>query len=264
MRKTFLLLLIFAFQSSAWALETNPGILKVRVEMLPPYFEYTKGEWKGMVIDYYEALSQESGLKLEYVRLPWSRAMKDIVSGECHIIAHISRSKNRESLVHFVGPITEEKMILVVNQRFQNVKITSLHDLVNLAVKEELKIAIQNKVNYGDLLNTLIEKDKLISKVFFRHTNNANYESMTSSGRLLGYLELLSEFNLKHQLTPSKHENLSIHKYEIYTTDVWIGVSKKLSSSTITLLEEANSRLISSGKYRAIANKWNNNDTPAE
>lgn len=84
----------------AWLL--TPQRIRVHFETWPPFLLEQGGRPHGISIDYLELICKQLGIKIDYVRLPWSKALARIRTGKgLDVLPILTHSKSREIFLRF-------------------------------------------------------------------------------------------------------------------------------------------------------------------
>lgn len=242
-----LTLFVPAFSSS---LEMN-----VRVTIWPPVFWEENGQWTGMDIDFYTALEKETGLSFIYHNLPWARAIYGLKDGKITLMSQLSKTKEREQFIHFLGPYNHEEMVLLVRKEDLNVPITNLDEMASVAKQRGLKIGVLPKVWYGDAFKQKMETDPEFRGNF--EYIRENMAKMLLHKRIFGYIEQRVFF--AHQIkTQPRYKELAIHDFTLNSGPIYFGVTKKLDPKIVERLRKGVQTLMENGAFRQIEAKWKN------
>ncbi len=238
----------------AFAADVPAEILIGRVDERPPSYFQKNEEWFGSNIEAFQALSLESGIKIEYKVMSWSRAMHDMKDKHV-IIAQLTPSKERGEFMYFIGPHDREQMVLAVQKKDYNYRIKNLDDLAAFSRIKGKKIAYQQGVIYSREFNDRIKTDEEFSKCFVKIVTYTTVLQMLEHGRIAGFLDVKSmvSYQLKHKY---RNSGMVIHPFIISNTDVYFGVSKTISDVTLKKLQTANKKLQKNGTYQKITDKW--------
>ncbi|MCP3925300.1 MAG: amino acid ABC transporter substrate-binding protein [Desulfobacterales bacterium] len=252
--KKSMLFIVAIFLLSVSHSFANEEILIARVNDWPPFYYQQNGKWLGANVDFYKALSKESGVDIELRVLPWSRAMQYMKTKPI-MIGQLTPTEKRKETMHFIGPHTKEKMILAIHIDYADEKIENLEQLVTLIKQTGKKVIYQKDVYYSKEFNYKIGTDKVFQKCFYQKTATSTVIKMISTGRVLGFFE--QKANIVYgKKNIAKYDVVAVHPFTLSTTDVYFGISKTVSTTTIRKLEEANKRLLKNGTYDIISKKW--------
>ena len=133
--------------SQKTVIESTRTIKVVGDKDFPP-FEYisNSGSYTGFNIDILNAISIETGLKLEFYPMPWNEAIEALKKGEVDAIQGMKYSESRDQIFNFSEPyLTSSQGIFVLKE---NLYIFDINDL------DGRKIALQS----GDFANDLLSK----------------------------------------------------------------------------------------------------------
>ncbi|MBE0449700.1 MAG: transporter substrate-binding domain-containing protein [Clostridia bacterium] len=89
----------------------------------PPlrFYDKESGQYKGIVIDYLQALSIELGTEIHFVPMVWEDALRALQNGESDI-CDMYPSKARSEIFLFSDPVYNQRGIILVNKNEQSVK----------------------------------------------------------------------------------------------------------------------------------------------
>ena len=248
-----LLATLLSLSISGAPAKAEPTPLIARVAEWPPASWQEKGQWQGMNVDFYQALAKESGLPLRFVDLPWSRALASLKSGECTIMAELSKTAERDKAMHFLGPYANEEMVLVVRAEDREVPIGNLQQLITQSRARGLQVGVERDASYGDEFDLRLAKDPgfQASFTFARST----LAEMMNNRRLFAFIEQrhIARHKIRHQ---PEYAGLAIHPFIVSSAPLYIGVSRSVDEKTLASLQRATSALISNGTFAAIDRKW--------
>lgn len=113
--KNLLLLLIFAFSHNSFANELK---FCIEPEEYPPFFysENSKKErenFRGLTIELVEAVAQDIGIKVKWIRLPWKRCISEVSKNRIDGVVNAIYLKEREKFFRF--PLKEGQ----INREFR-------------------------------------------------------------------------------------------------------------------------------------------------
>jgi len=119
---------MFTFVSLALSEESATNKILFMTEIYPPANYIENGELKGASVDILKLIWQEMNVnEQEIIVLPWARAYENILSHKNYALFSMSRSKSREKLFKWVGPIFVSTHVLVGLSRNQ-LKINNIDD----------------------------------------------------------------------------------------------------------------------------------------
>lgn len=153
----------------------------------PPLETLQDGVYAGLHIDITLAVAKRLGVKVEYLDLPWQRAINAVKEGEVDAITYLGYTRERAEFVHyFPGNVlsTTTTVFAVLNKRKQQIHFDG-----NLATMKDYVIGVQHGYSYGELVDgaSFLNKDAVYSE--------NDVEDMLVKGRhdlsIISYQELL-------------------------------------------------------------------------
>ncbi len=226
-----------------------------RVSVWPPVFWEENGQWTGMDIDFYTVLEKETGLDFTFHNLPWTRGIIGLKKGTITLMSQLSKTKEREQYIHFIGPYNHEEIVLLVRKENLNVPIASLDEMVRAAKEQGLKIGFLQNVWYGDAFKQKIETDPEFSNQFV--FVKENLAEMLLYKRIFGYIEQRVFF--VHQIkTQPKYKELAIHNFTLNRGPIYFGVTKKADPKIVERLRKGVQILMENGTFKKVETKWKN------
>ncbi len=153
-----ILVLVLTFAPLAgYAGDDSPKITML-TEVYPPYNMEVEGKLQGITVDILEAMLTilNTGQNREdFILTNWSRAYSMAEKRKNHMVFGTTRTKKRESLFKWVGPITKTT-IGIIAPRDKNIVIDKLSDLNQFRIGTVLK-----DIGEQILLESGIEKKQL-------------------------------------------------------------------------------------------------------
>ena len=226
-----------------------------RVTDWAPYYYTDNGEWNGICVDAYKALTQEAGIELVIKHLPWSRAIKYLKFMPI-MVGNMTLTDERREFMYFFGPHHQEIMGLVISTKYKNEIITSLDDLAALAKRTGNTVVFKQDVFYSEEFNSRIESDPDFAINFSKKvTKISDSIRLVAEDRYLGLLE--DKSGLTYVVKSKKMtDKVYVHDFVLSQSDVYLGVSKTISAGMYKKLKAADERLKKRGAYKLIQNKW--------
>ncbi len=228
----------------------------VRVADYPPqYYKDTTGRWTGIDVELARALVVEAGFTPEFIEVPWGRALEEMKNGRLHLMTTLSKTPERATFMHWIGPERMSEMVLVVKQANKNLPIATLDSLIAIAEERSLKIGMQHNVYYGEVF-----AGRLMEDAFAIHFESVATSALnprkTRAGRILGFFEdkITMQYQIKHN---REYAGLATHHFTLNEEPVFFGVSRSVPAPTLNRLKEAFDRLERSGELDQIrAQVW--------
>ncbi len=190
-RKYFLLFIIFSFcicPSSGMTAE-----FPVYTEPLAPVHFEEGGNIKGIATEIVNEIFKEAGLLPKFEIYPWKRAYQKALATDESFIYTINRTKKRENLFKWIGPILSKKTYLYKMKDREDINIVNYEDAKNFTTAVILGHSLTTRLldkgfKEGKELITTPNKDVQI-KVFLKGradliTGNQYtiYQSLKSEG----------------------------------------------------------------------------------
>jgi len=232
-------------------LSVNSDIeIRYRVTEYPPQYFQKNGEWTGFDVEIMKIIIKEAGYKAVPIDLPWSRALNYLECGELHLMSALSKTDERSVYLNWLGPVRDEVMSFITSDEFINEKIDTLEDLLAISAKYRLKIGIQNNVFYSKEFNEKLKDPEFIKYFEFIEAGSLQAEK-TLNRRILGFIENRDTWKYMINNTPG-FKRLAIHTFILSSSEVYIGVSKKVDQSIYKNLEKAVKKLLKNGEINKI------------
>jgi ABC-type amino acid transport substrate-binding protein len=232
----------------AWAGET----ILVRVTQFPPqYYQDILGRWTGLDAALGQALVEGAGMEVEFVDLPWSRALKEMESGGVHLMMNLSITEERSRIMRFIGPERPAVTGLAVQKAHADLIFRGLDDLVAASEATGLKIGIQQDAQYTPEFTTRLKTEKRFAAAFEPVVRAEHNFRKLAAGRLFGFFE--DQYNLAHRIrTDPLCAGLSLHSFILMHEKVYFGASRTLGAPIIERLEGSYRRLEEDGTLERI------------
>lgn len=116
--------------------EVSAKNLIYMTEEYPPFNFEKDGELKGIAVDVIERIFQieKIGLTRKNIQvLPWARGYKYVLENENTVLFSTTRTKHRENLFKWVGPVAMSKVVLIA-KKDKKIRIDSLSDLQKYSI----------------------------------------------------------------------------------------------------------------------------------
>lgn len=218
--------------------------LTLMSEDYPPYnYPNKDGKPTGISIDIVEKIISKTGDENSIVILPWARSYHDIQNKENQVLFVMTRTKTREDLFKWVGPIASNNWVLFAKNS-SNIKLTSLEDAKNLNYSigtyknDAAEIFLKN--NKFENIHSVTDDNFNIKKLY------KNRIDMWITGEYQGLVKVKrSKLNLKLK------KLLDVKKTQLY-----IAFSKDISNDIIKRWQKELDLLKSNGEYQTILNKY--------
>lgn len=248
MIKTIGLLVLLCATSSAFAICS----INLRVVDYPPQYILEKdGTWSGLAVEAAELLLGRAGCEVKYLPAPWKRTLMLTRDGIVDMMPYISMNAERGEYMHFIGPLREETMSLVVLED-TNYRIDSLDDFKKLS----MPIGAINGGFYGEIFKSKYETDGEFVKTIKFFAEIKKNVLRLKLNRLSGFI--LDQDDLKYSLkTDNDYEGLKLHSFTVHKNEVYFGFSKKtVSNELLSKLETAFTEIQKEGGFEEIINSY--------
>ncbi|MCX4025353.1 transporter substrate-binding domain-containing protein [Endozoicomonas sp. SM1973] len=179
------------------------------------------------------------------VLLPWARAYQYTLHGENVFLFSMGRTKQREQLFQWIGPLAEKKAVLYSTQQAQ-ITINSLDDAK----------AVSN-------IATVIDdsKEQFLKSQGFTNLSSSPRWSQAVQKLFINRAALLVQTDLDIPFI-IREAGYSIDAikpvYELYKFQLFIGTSQKTSPQLVKRWQLALGTLKKNGRFKALIKKWAN------
>jgi len=227
--------------------------LTARINSFPPKkFVDSEGNLAGLEVEIIRAVEQQSGHCINLIEAPWGRSIELLKSGQLDLILNFSHSKEREKFTHYIGPYGLEVMALMVND-YVKFPMENLEDL------QHFKGHIGREKNswQGNTFAHLFETNKKFKERFVEVTSHPQKLAMLKAGRISG--AIVQRINASHLIkTSNEYKDFKLLPFDINTTEVYIGASKKTVNSAMAAhLQKTVETLKTNGVLDNIWRKYN-------
>ena len=235
MKKWFLVLLLCTAQMVA---------LDLMTEDYPPYNYPSKtGEPTGISVEIVREIIKKTGDIDNIEVLPWARSYNNILTKKNQVLFVMTRTKKRENLFKWVGPIATNNWVIFAKNSFKG-------DIKSL---EELK---QNRYIIGTYKDDACEvylKDKGFKNLSSVPDDNLNVKKLLKNridfwitGEYQGIIKA-KRFNAKNKIKKV---------FNVKNTKLYIAFSKDVDDFIIAKWQNELDKLKENGTYQKILNKY--------
>lgn len=99
MRKIALFILLLCMTT-----QINAKTLKVAIDNWTPFVYFENDKPKGLTIDIFNKLTKELNIDIEFIQIPWARALSMMKKGEIDAMGNLSYSKERTKYIQYIQP----------------------------------------------------------------------------------------------------------------------------------------------------------------
>lgn len=249
----FLLLflsLVYGITGTLYAYEDEISINRVN---LPPYNSLDKKDVLSVESEMAIALITEAGYKVRFESYPWNRALKYLKKGLLEILPEMSKTKEREQYVEFLGISGYEQTVIIVRAENASARFKTLDDLL----RPGYRFGIRQNFHYSDEFTYRLKNDKH----FARHFRAVGREKVNMEdverGRLFGAFSCLCGVRSYLKKDPSLSHHLSVIRVPFFQPEpVYFGVSKRINPKKMVRLKAAFKRLEEKKVFQQIMDKW--------
>lgn len=240
MLKVFLAVLLILLP----ALSSRAQTLEILTEEDPPYsFIQSDGTVSGAGVEIVREVQKRIANTDPIQVVPWARAYLSIQKRPNVVVFTMSRTKARDPLFHWVGPIIENNWVIIA-RKDSKIQLKSLHDAMSLK-----SIGVVRGYAWTDYMEQKSFKNLYVAS---SHTSNAR---MLNSGRAQAMLS--TDLTYKAVL---KAENLNPDDFEVIlnvkNVKMYIALSKKTSEATVKTWQDGFQSMKSDGTLRRILQAW--------
>ena len=233
----------FIISFGIFAQNVNVDDLVYMTEEFPPYNYTEKNVLKGLSVELLLSIWEEMGFEEQHIKVyPWARGYQLIQKNKNHVLFSMTRTKEREKMFKWVGPIHVDKFVLI-GLKDKNIQVNSLEDI------KKLRIGTTRDDVAGEILKELGINVKAVDKV---PDMGANVKKL-----LLGRIDLVSysERGLYNFLKKNRYDT---KKFAVVFICKEIGsyyaFSKNIPDSLILRFQQALDKL--KFKHTQLVNKY--------
>ncbi len=246
--KILFILLLFSLSTPNLFAQSLDDLVFV-TEEYPPFNFTTKGELRGIATDTLVAMLQR--LQTRHTRadiglLPWAQGYNLALHNQNTVLFSTTRTKAREQLFKWVGPIVHSEIVLFA-RKDQQLDLKKLTDINRLKLRVG---AVLDDVGEQLLREQGVDRDRI-----YRYNKGIHLAQMLQRQRidLLAYGKLVTHWNLQSL-------GLDINDFQIVYTlqqaDYYYALNKKIDDQIVSQLQEALNQLKDSGELRKIISRY--------
>jgi len=229
-------------------------IITVRVTHAPPhYFQNAEGHWTGSGVEIVKAVIHKAGYEPQYLSVPWMRALMLLEQGKLDLMMGLSNTEDRSKFLHWIGPVRNEEMTLIVRNDNIDFHVQSLDDIARIAHERKIPFGLQVGAFYGEHFELRIQQEEF-EGVFTPNTHLKQSLGLTIGGRILGFFE--NKAFITHRIKENpEYKQLVVYPFIVNSAPVFYGISKKVSAEVYQNLQMAFDQLEQDGTLDNIRNK---------
>jgi len=243
--KYFLILLLIA-NNNVFASEIDN--FQFMTEEFPPYNYQENNQPKGSSVETFKLLLIKLKAKKNISTLtfwPWARSYTSLQSKPNHLLFAVTKTKNRENLFKWVGPISKSSNVLI-GKKYLQIKTNPISHLSNY------RYCVVREDAGGQLLK---EKFQIPTNMIYEASDPATCIHLLKNNRadLFAYDE-----NVTQWLMIKNHENPKDFnsKMIISESEHYIAFSKETSDELIKKFQDALNAVKKDPEYRKIKQKY--------
>ncbi len=207
----------------------------------PPfaYIDKNSGQYKGLVLDYVNALSIELGINIDYMPQKWEGVISSVISGEADM-CDVFPSEERKKYFVFSEPIYRMRAIVMLNK---NSDITNAYGLsghkVAIPSGDYAAEYVRTNIPFIEIVETSDLQDSL------RELNDGRVEAVIGDEPVL--MNFANELGI--------NDKVKILDSALYDRDVCIGV-RKSDQLLVNILNKGILNLHKKNFVEKIQQKW--------
>jgi len=246
------LLSLFLFLGlTTFAYATN---IKILTENYPPYNMQTNNKLSGISVDILKEILKELKSKqtIDDVKMTtWSRAYSYVQKKQNHMLFSTTRTKQREDLFKWVGPIATTTIALIA-KKDRNIKINSTDELNNYKIGTILKDIgeqlLQKNGVKAENIYSVSSKDAI--KISFKKLEKNRIDLFSYDFNVAKYSAKLEGFDT------SKYEIV----YILQKGELYYAFNKNTSDDIILKWQKALDKIKKDSRYKHIVTKYLENN----
>lgn len=236
------LLLLFLMGMTVPSEVQQDKVIRIAGDNNFPPFEYfgSSGVFSGFNVDIMNAISIETGMRIEFVPLPWNEALEALRDGQVDAIQGMKYSPARDKVYDFSNPYFLSSQGIFV--RKENMHIFELGDL------NGRKVSIQK----GDIAIDQLRDHRLIQ--FIETDSQEEAVQLLLDGQVDAFVgnRITGQYFLQRN---NQQGQIKIVGDPINPTDYGVAVLPK-NAQLLTEINKAISKIKQNGTYDKIERKW--------
>lgn len=181
---------------------------KAYSESMPPYNYIQNGKVNGFSTELLKQITKNSDIYIEQIEiLPWKRAYEKVKNTKNTILYSTARSKERENLFKWVGPIDHIK-VGIVAKKSKHIKIKKVDDLNKYKIGTITSSYVEQKLLKNglntDSLDSFISVKSQIKKLISGRVDSVAFSIPAICYFLVSIGEDLSDYEVIYPLGEAK------------------------------------------------------------
>lgn len=170
-------------------------------------------------------LATTANCELVMIKVPWSRGLALLKTGELSLMMTMSESSERNLFFDFIGSHYMEEVILILHKDYVG-KVKHLSDIINLSGQ----VAVLRDGFYGETFRQLQQNPKYTEKLLY--ANNVPHKmSLLEHKRVIGLIEERHQYQLWANQNPIQarfyREHLVLNRNPVYFAASRKGLSQQ-------------------------------------
>ena len=197
-----------------------------------------------------ELLATTANCRLVMIKVPWSRGLALLKTGELSLMMTMSESTERSLFFDFIGSHYMEEVILILHKDYAD-RVKSISDIINLPEQ----VAVLRDGFYGETFKQLQKNSKYSEKLLY--ANNVPHKmSLLEHKRVIGLIEERHQYQLwavQHPAQASLYtEHLVVNRNPVY----FAASRKGLTQQQRDHLRQSWAKIYGSDAHIAILTKY--------
>jgi polar amino acid transport system substrate-binding protein len=226
-----------------YGLAANNDKMTVYTENAPPRNYLKDGQVSGYVTDIVRHILRRTGETSRIELVTWARGYKEALQKPNVALYTTIRSKARENLFHWVGPIAQRKMVFFA-KKGSGIKIASLDDAKKVksigTYKDDIKEQFLKKAGFGNLESVM---------------NDETNPKKLVHGRIDLWASAEDTGLLKAQAAGVNPADLEV-VFTVKEDGLYIALSKQTDLSVVKVWRDALDAMHKDGSFLRILKKW--------
>jgi polar amino acid transport system substrate-binding protein len=241
---------VVAFTLSTTLYASNIDKIKIFTENYPPYNMEVNGKLKGISVEILEAMMKQMGSKLtraDFKLKPWASGYKITSKKKNTMLFSTTRTKQREKLFKWVGPIIATK-IGIIAPKDKKIKINKVSELNNYKIGAVIK-------DIGEQL--LIEAGVKKTNIDSIGGKNPIVLNFTKMGK--GRIDMFA-YETNVAIYGAKSYRVDANEFEIVYTlkegQLYYAFNKNTNNSIVQAYQKSLDIIKTNGIYKKILDKY--------
>ncbi len=215
-------------------------------ETWTPYQMETKNGLTGISVDLIKEIQKRVGNTKEIKVFPWKRGYDITLNKKGYALFLTTKSKKREDLFKWVGPISSMRLVFFKNASRKDLKINSLKD----AKKVDSIAVAQKTISHEKLTEYKFQNLKVNALANYSLTKLKENKVDLYPVEYHAFMYKLKKMGLDKKIIPVNM------KEAIYESKLYIAFNKQTDNTIINKWQKVLDEIKSDGTYKQILNKY--------